>query len=186
MHFGGAPLAPHLIDEIRPSSVFPCSRATRARRRRSSAPRCRATHRNGNLDGGPADARRRGADRGRRAPASSRCNAGAHRGAVSGDHARLLAHPEATSRALDDEGWLYTEDMGLLDEDGYLHLLGREKDLFFRSALNVYPGEVEDELQTHPQVAQARSSARQTTCSDKKAGRSWSRPIPRGPRPWIS
>ena len=63
--------------------------------------------------------------------------------------------PEETARALDHAGWLYTEDMGFLDEQGYLHLIGREKDMYFRAAFNVYPGEVERVLQSHPKVAQA-------------------------------
>jgi acyl-CoA synthetase (AMP-forming)/AMP-acid ligase II len=63
--------------------------------------------------------------------------------------------PEETERALDGAGWLYTEDMGFLDEHGYLHLIGREKDMYFRAAFNVYPGEVEAALQRHPKVAQA-------------------------------
>jgi len=50
---------------------------------------------------------------------------------------------------------LRTGDMGFLDDHGYLHLIGREKEMYFRAAFNVYPGEVEDVLQTHPKVAQA-------------------------------
>ena len=64
-------------------------------------------------------------------------------------------NPEATAQALDEEGWLYTGDVGFLDAEGYLHLLGREREMYFRAAFNVYPGEVEAVLQTHPQVAQA-------------------------------
>jgi fatty-acyl-CoA synthase/long-chain acyl-CoA synthetase len=63
--------------------------------------------------------------------------------------------PEETAAALGDEGWLYTEDFGFLDADGYLHLLGREKEMYFRAAFNVYPGEVEALLQQHPKVSQA-------------------------------
>lgn len=63
--------------------------------------------------------------------------------------------PQETARALDADGWLYTEDMGFLDAHGYLHLIGREKDMYFRAAFNVYPGEVEAVLQSHPKVAQA-------------------------------
>jgi acyl-CoA synthetase (AMP-forming)/AMP-acid ligase II len=62
---------------------------------------------------------------------------------------------EETKRALDDAGWLYTEDYGYLDEHGYLHLIGREKDMYYRAAFNVYPGEIEAVLQSHPKVAQA-------------------------------
>src|SRR5262249_10655967 len=64
-------------------------------------------------------------------------------------------NPEATAKALGADGWLYTEDMGLLDAEGYLHLLGREKDMYFRAAFNVYPGEVEQVLERHPKISQA-------------------------------
>jgi acyl-CoA synthetase (AMP-forming)/AMP-acid ligase II len=63
--------------------------------------------------------------------------------------------PEETKQALDADGWLYTEDHGFLDEHGYLHLIGREKDMYYRAAFNVYPGEIETVLQSHPKVAQA-------------------------------
>jgi len=63
--------------------------------------------------------------------------------------------PRETAEALDDAGWLYTEDLGFLDQHGYLHLIGRDKDMYYRAAFNVYPGEVEQVLQSHPKVAQA-------------------------------
>ncbi|MEA2625323.1 MAG: fatty-acyl-CoA synthase, partial [Candidatus Binatota bacterium] len=62
-------------------------------------------------------------------------------------------NPEATARALDSGGWLYTEDVGFLDSDGFLHLVGREKETYFRGAFNVFPGEVEEVLQSHPKVS---------------------------------
>ncbi|MGH7805464.1 MAG: class I adenylate-forming enzyme family protein, partial [Candidatus Binatia bacterium] len=64
-------------------------------------------------------------------------------------------NPEATARAIDAEGQLRTEDMGFVDDAGYLHLLGREKEMYFRAAFNVYPAEVEEVLARHPKVAQA-------------------------------
>jgi len=52
-------------------------------------------------------------------------------------------------------GWLHTGDVGVVDEDGYLTLVDRKKDLIIRGGFNVYPVDVEDELMTHPSVAMA-------------------------------
>ncbi len=62
--------------------------------------------------------------------------------------------PDDTAETVRD-GWLYTGDMGRLDEDGYLYILGRKKDLIIVGGMNVYPGEVEAVLLEHPAVAEA-------------------------------
>jgi fatty-acyl-CoA synthase len=62
--------------------------------------------------------------------------------------------PEATARAVDREGWLHTGDLGVMREDGYIHLTGRAKDMIIRGGENVYPREVEEFLYTHPKVAE--------------------------------
>jgi long-chain acyl-CoA synthetase len=62
--------------------------------------------------------------------------------------------PELTAESLLD-GWLRTGDLGWLDEDGYLYIVGRSKDLIIRGGFNVYPKEVEDILLAHPTIAQA-------------------------------
>jgi long-chain acyl-CoA synthetase len=62
--------------------------------------------------------------------------------------------PEATATALPD-GWLHTGDIGHLDNDGYLYVVDRKKDLIIRGGFNVYPRDVEDVLLAHPAVAQA-------------------------------
>jgi long-chain acyl-CoA synthetase len=62
--------------------------------------------------------------------------------------------PEATAEAVRD-GWLHTGDVGHLDEDGYLYVVDRLKDLIIRGGFNVYPRDVEDVLLAHPAVAQA-------------------------------
>jgi len=62
---------------------------------------------------------------------------------------------EATARTIDAEGWVHTGDLGWLDESGYLHLRGRESEMFIRGGYNVYPSEVEDVLARHPKVARA-------------------------------
>jgi fatty-acyl-CoA synthase len=61
--------------------------------------------------------------------------------------------PEGSARALDAEGWLHTGDLGSVDEDGYLRVRGRLKDVIIRGGENVYPREIEDLLLTHPDVA---------------------------------
>jgi fatty-acyl-CoA synthase len=61
--------------------------------------------------------------------------------------------PEGTARALDADGWLHTGDLGSVDEDGYLRVQGRLKDMIIRGGENVYPREIEDLLLTHPDVA---------------------------------
>jgi acyl-CoA synthetase (AMP-forming)/AMP-acid ligase II len=63
--------------------------------------------------------------------------------------------PDATASAVDDRGWFYTGDVGFLDEDGYLHLIDRKKDMIIRGGANVYPAEVERFLLTHPKVQAA-------------------------------
>jgi acyl-CoA synthetase (AMP-forming)/AMP-acid ligase II len=60
--------------------------------------------------------------------------------------------PKETSAAFDEEGFFLTGDLGLLDEDGYLHLVGRSKDVIIRSGFNVYPREVEARIEAHPAV----------------------------------
>ncbi len=62
--------------------------------------------------------------------------------------------PEATARAIRG-GWLWTGDLGALDEDGFLTLKDRSKDLIISGGSNIYPREVEEVLLRHPQVAEA-------------------------------
>lgn len=62
--------------------------------------------------------------------------------------------PEATADALRD-GWLWTGDVGSFDDDGYLTLRDRSKDLIISGGMNIYPREVEEALLTHPGVAAA-------------------------------
>jgi long-chain acyl-CoA synthetase len=60
--------------------------------------------------------------------------------------------PEATARALTPDGWLRTGDVAVTDDDGYLYLVDRVKDLIIVSGFNVYPAEVEDVIAVHPDV----------------------------------
>jgi long-chain acyl-CoA synthetase len=60
--------------------------------------------------------------------------------------------PEASSAVLDENGWLHTGDVATVDDDGYLFLVDRVKDLIIVSGFNVYPAEVEDVLIQHPAI----------------------------------
>jgi len=62
--------------------------------------------------------------------------------------------PEETAKVLRN-GWLHTGDIGYIDEDGYIYLTERKKDLIIRGGENVYPKEIEDVLHRHPQVLEA-------------------------------
>ncbi len=62
--------------------------------------------------------------------------------------------PDETAIAL-REGWLYTGDIALMDENGYFYIVDRKKDMIIASGLNVYPSEVEGVLYEHPKVAEA-------------------------------
>jgi long-chain acyl-CoA synthetase len=62
--------------------------------------------------------------------------------------------PELTEKTVKD-GWLHTGDVGKVDEDGYLYIVDRIKDLIIRGGFNVYPRDVEDGLLEHPAVAVA-------------------------------
>ncbi len=62
--------------------------------------------------------------------------------------------PAGTAQVLRD-GWLHTGDVGHLDDDGYLYVVDRLKDLIIRGGFNVYPRDVEDVLLAHPAVATA-------------------------------
>ncbi|MGH2875416.1 MAG: class I adenylate-forming enzyme family protein [Solirubrobacteraceae bacterium] len=62
--------------------------------------------------------------------------------------------PEATETALAG-GWLHTGDVGRIDQDGYLYIVDRKKDLIIRGGFNVYPRDVEDALVEHPAIQMA-------------------------------
>jgi fatty-acyl-CoA synthase len=61
--------------------------------------------------------------------------------------------PEATKRAIDEDGWLHTGDLATMRPDGYFRVTGRAKDMIIRGGENIYPREVEEFLYTHPKVA---------------------------------
>ncbi len=66
--------------------------------------------------------------------------------------AEYFRQPEATAEAFSDDGWFRTGDLGHHDEDGFLKIIGRSKELIITGGFNVYPREVEEQLLTHPDV----------------------------------
>ncbi|OFW56144.1 MAG: hypothetical protein A2W01_09395 [Candidatus Solincola sediminis] len=86
-------------------------------------------------------------------------------GLASGEVGELIVHgpnimkgyynkSEETEKVLKD-GWLYTGDMVYMDEDGYLYIVGRKKDLIIRGGFNIYPREIEEVLVSHPLISEA-------------------------------
>jgi acyl-CoA synthetase (AMP-forming)/AMP-acid ligase II len=61
--------------------------------------------------------------------------------------------PELTAQAIASDGWLATSDLGRLDADGNLAIVGRADDAYIRGGYNIYPSEVEAALAAHPGVA---------------------------------
>jgi fatty-acyl-CoA synthase len=64
-------------------------------------------------------------------------------------------NPEATRAAIDESGWLHSGDMALMDEQGYVQITGRIKDMICRGGEKIFPREVEEFLFTHPNIAEA-------------------------------
>jgi fatty-acyl-CoA synthase len=57
-------------------------------------------------------------------------------------------NPEATKEAIDERGWLHSGDLGVMDDDGYVRITGRIKDMVIRGGENLYPREIEEFLRT--------------------------------------
>ena len=63
--------------------------------------------------------------------------------------------PGDTAEVMDGAGWYYTGDLGTIDEQGYLRIVGRKKDIIIRGGQNIYPEEIEAYLRTHPKIREA-------------------------------
>ena len=63
--------------------------------------------------------------------------------------------PEKTAEAIDAARWMHTGDLAVMDDDGYLNIIGRIKDMVIRGGENIYPREIEEFLYTHPDVVDA-------------------------------
>ncbi|MEM4407492.1 MAG: AMP-binding protein, partial [Candidatus Caldarchaeum sp.] len=61
---------------------------------------------------------------------------------------------ESTRKAIDAHGWLHSGDLGAMDEEGYVRITGRLKEMIIRGGENIYPREIEDFIFTHPKVSQ--------------------------------
>ncbi|WP_374709327.1 AMP-binding protein [Desmospora profundinema] len=59
---------------------------------------------------------------------------------------------EATAEAIDEDGWLHTGDLARMDEEGYLRITGRLKEMIIRGGENIFPREIEEFLYTHPKI----------------------------------
>jgi fatty-acyl-CoA synthase len=62
-------------------------------------------------------------------------------------------NPAATAQAIDDSRWLHTGDLATIDDEGYVNIVGRIKDMIIRGGENIYPREIEEVLHTHPSVS---------------------------------
>ena len=62
-------------------------------------------------------------------------------------------NPDATRDAIDGARWMHTGDLAVMDDEGYIKIVGRNKDMIIRGGENVYPREIEEFLFTHPAVA---------------------------------
>src|SRR5437660_7385497 len=61
--------------------------------------------------------------------------------------------PERTRESIDQAGWMHSGDLATMDDDGYVRIVGRIKDMVIRGGENVYPREIEEFLYTHPDIA---------------------------------
>jgi fatty-acyl-CoA synthase len=61
-------------------------------------------------------------------------------------------NPEATAQAIDAGRWMHTGDLAVMDDEGYVNIVGRSKDMIIRGGENIYPREIEEFLYTHPKV----------------------------------
>ena len=66
---------------------------------------------------------------------------------------KYWSNPEATREAIDQEGWMHTGDLAVIQPNGYVNIVGRTKDMISRGGEKVFPREVEDFLYTHPKIS---------------------------------
>ena len=64
-----------------------------------------------------------------------------------------FGNERATEEAIEDDGWLHTGDLASMDEDGYIHIVDRKKDMILTAGYNIYPAELERVIGAHPSVA---------------------------------
>lgn len=84
------------------------------------------------------------------------CDRGSTGELLSRGHSTMkgyLKDPAATAEAIDVESWLHTGDLGTMDSEGYVKIIGRIKDTIIRGGENIYPAEIEAYVRTHPSIA---------------------------------
>jgi fatty-acyl-CoA synthase len=64
--------------------------------------------------------------------------------------------PQRTAETVDADGWLHSGDLGIMDDEGYVSVVGRLKDMIIRGGENIYPREIEEFLFTHPKIQDAK------------------------------
>jgi fatty-acyl-CoA synthase len=77
---------------------------------------------------------------------------------LTGGYSVMLGYwnePTKTQQAIDSARWMHTGDLGVMDEDGYVNIVGRIKDMIIRGGENVYPKEIEEFLFSHPDIIDA-------------------------------
>jgi len=62
---------------------------------------------------------------------------------------------EATKTSIDSEGWMHSGDLAVMDDEGYIRIVGRLKDMIIRGGENIYPAEIEAVLHSHPDISEA-------------------------------
>ncbi len=63
--------------------------------------------------------------------------------------------PQMTAEVMDKDGWYYTGDLAVIDDEGYLRIVGRKKDVIIRGGQNIYPAEIETYLTAHPKIRES-------------------------------
>jgi len=64
-------------------------------------------------------------------------------------------NPEATAGSIDQARWMHTGDLAVMDDEGYVNIAGRIKDMVIRGGENIYPREIEEFLYTNPKISDA-------------------------------
>ena len=64
---------------------------------------------------------------------------------------------DRTAEAIDEDGWMHTGDLAIMDNDGYVNIVGRIKDMIIRGGENIYPREIEEFLYTHPDIVEVQA-----------------------------
>ncbi len=105
---------------------------------------------------------------------------------IKGDNVtkEYYKNPEATAKALEPDGWLHTGDLGYMDNDGFVFVTGRLKELIIKGGENIAPREIDEALYRHPAVLDAAAVEFRTTNTEKKylpaSALSPGKPAPKG------